>query len=429
MVLIDQKSRAVMKQQKTEFYGWTNAGLLFFIYLSTTGFVFYGFAVIFPIMIESMGWARGEASLAQSINGFLWGLLTPFAAVCMNKFGIKKTMISGLIILLAGLILLATVTTKLWQWTFVWGVVMALGLVLSGLMPIQTIIMFWFNTKRVTILGLVAAGAPLGGFVAQPFITWLIIRTESWRTGWMTTAGIAVLALITCFFVRTKPEELGQHPDGLDPEAAEIVTVDQSITPRTYRAKTEWTLREAMVTPSLYFSMVASLAYLMPLLLITTHGVLHFTDLGLSKVEAASVLSVVLLGSSLSRFPAGWIGDRIEPRWIITAALAIVLISFLLIWKAVNIHLLMVFGLLFGCGYGACLVLIPAMLGNYYGPESFPKIMGFMSPFLILFDSAVPVGAGIVADKTGTYDMVFIVLSVFIAAGVFGAALCAPPAK
>jgi hypothetical protein len=95
----------------------------------------------------------------------------------------------------------------------------------------------------------------------------------------------------------------------------------------------------------------------------------------------------------------------------------------------VDVKVLMVFGFLFGCGYGSCLVLIPAMLGNYYGTESFPKIMGFISPFLIIFDSCVAVGAGIISDKTGSYDLAFMILSGFIALGITGAGLCAPPVK
>ncbi len=417
------------KKQKTGFYGWPNTALLFFIYLSTTGIVFYGFAAIFPVMINSMGWSRGDASWAQSINGFLWGLLTPFAAICMNAFGIKKTIAAGLFILMTGLILLGTITTSLWQWTLFWGGIVALGFVLSGLMPIQTILMHWFNVRRVMVIGIVAAGAPLGGFMAQPFFTWLLSAAESWRHGWLAASGFVFTALIACCFVKVRPEDMGQYPDGIPPETGTGVADSLIPSARTYRTQTQWTLKAAMITPTLYFSMIASLAYLMPLLMITTHGILHFTDTGISNVRAASIISSILLGSAVFRFPAGWLGDRFEPRWIITGSLAVLLVSFLVLWKTVNIVLLTVFGFSFGCTYGACLVLIPAMLGNYYGPDSFPKIMGFMAPFLITFDTAVPVGAGIIADKTGSYDIAFIVLLIFIALGIAGAALCKPPSK
>jgi MFS family permease len=421
--------RDMEKNSNNRFFGWTNAALLFYIYLGTTGIVFYGFAAIFPVMISSMDWARGDASWAQSANGFLWGLLTPAAAICMNIFGIKKTMVTGLFILMAGLVLLGTITASLWQWTLFWGGIVALGLVLCGLMPIQTILMHWFDAKRITVIGIVAAGAPLGGFLAQPLFTWLLSATGSWRIGWLAAAGFVLTALVACCFVKVRPEEMGQYQDGISPETNSCTSDSTKPAAGTYRTRTQWTLKAAIATPTLYFSMAASLAYLMPLLMITTHGILHFTDAGISTAGAASIISVILLGSAVFRFPAGWLGDRFEPRWIISGSLAVLLISFVVFWKTTSIALLTIFGFSFGCSYGACLVLVPAMLGNYYGPDPFPKIMGFMAPFLIIFDTAVPVGAGIISDKTGSYDIAFGVLLIFIVLGIAGAAFCRPPRK
>ncbi len=94
------------QQPITGFYGWTNAWLLFFIYMASAGLVFWGYAVIFPVMIQATGWSRGDASIANSINMLLIGLLVPVAAVIINKIGTRKSIIAGLVVLLSALFLL-----------------------------------------------------------------------------------------------------------------------------------------------------------------------------------------------------------------------------------------------------------------------------------------------------------------------------------
>ena len=59
------------------FYGWSNVGLLFVIYLSAMGMVFYGFSVIFPSMVQEMGWGRGEAAFAHTLRALLLGFTAP----------------------------------------------------------------------------------------------------------------------------------------------------------------------------------------------------------------------------------------------------------------------------------------------------------------------------------------------------------------
>lgn len=418
-----------IKAQDPDFYGRKNAALLSVIYLIATGMVFYGFTVIFPAMIESLGWARDRASLAQSINALFWGLLTPLTAILINKFGSKKTITAGLVVLIAGLILLGTVTAKLWQWTLLWGVVVAAGVTMAGPLPIQTVVMYWFNIRRATVLGLVMTGAAMGGFLAQPVFTWLIGLSGSWRTGWLTAALFTVIALVISFFVRNSPGEMGQYPDGLSPVGTDTAAGIRNDKANTFRAPTSWTWKEAVKTRTLYLMMAFMITYSMPLMMVMTHGVLHFTDEGYSRMQAASVMSLILLGSGLIRLPVGWLADRVEPRWIIFAALVIMFAAVFGLWKAPALTVLMILGPAFGLAYGACLVLTPLIIGNYFSPESFPIIYGFMVPFLIMFEAAVPVAAGFNAEKSGNYDLSFAVLLVFIAMGAICAALCAPPRK
>ena len=416
-------------KQRPGFYGWKNVVLLFIIYMATMGIVFYGFSVIFPVMIKTMEWNRGTASIAHTINALLMGFLVPLAAVSINKLGTKKTISVGITILVIGLVLLGTLVSQLWQWIVVWGIIVSLGFVFCGIMPIQTTLMFWFNKKRATAMGIVMTGAALGGFLAQPFYTWLMALTNTWQVGWLTGALFAFIALILAFFIISKPEDVGQHTDGLSPDDIKVDQGGIEHGARTYRTPTSWVLKEAIRTPTLWFIIMIMVGFVMPLFLVTTHGVLHLTDQGFSKMQAASVLSFLILGSGVVRFPIGWLGDRIEPRWIVTVSLSIMLIMLFGIWKISSFKMMMVAGIVFGCGYGCQIIMIPTMIANYYGPDAFPGIQGVLGPIMITFCACVPVGAGYIFEQTGNYNLAFITLIIVLLISFVLSLFLSPPTK
>ena len=89
-------SDAAQPLKSDPFYGWVNTVILFFIYGTVYGFIFYGFTVVFPAMVQTMGWSRGEAAMAHTVRGFSLGLLAPLASYAVIRYGAKRTMISGL---------------------------------------------------------------------------------------------------------------------------------------------------------------------------------------------------------------------------------------------------------------------------------------------------------------------------------------------
>ncbi|MBU2548740.1 MAG: MFS transporter [Proteobacteria bacterium] len=413
-----------------EFYGWTNAVLLFGIYFVGLGLIFYGFSPIFPAMIEATGWGRGEAALAQTFNALLMGFLAPLAAWVINRHGPRKTIGFGLLVMTAALLLVGTVVDRLWQWTLVWGFMMPVGFAFAGMLPVQTTINFWFSARRATVMGLVMTGAALGGFLAQPVFTWLIHAAGSWRAGWLAASGFVLSGLVCCLlWLRDRPEDYGQHPDGRPPREKDAPPDPKAAPSRTYRTDQFWPLKEALRTRALYYIMVIFIAQMMPVFLMTTHGVLHLLDHEFSPMQAASILSLILLGSGLARFPMGWLGDRVEPRRIVMAVLVLRLAAFAGLWQAPNMTVLAVCGLVFGFSYGTTIVMIPTLTANLYGPASFAALNGFLAPVIIIFGASVPVGAGYIADFYGRYDPVFIALLGVIAIAFICAWRLKPPVK
>jgi len=414
--------------EKAGFYGWKNVAL-WSIIIGMNGFAMYSYTIVFPYMLKDFGWARGPASLALTVMIIMMGVLYPVVALLINRYGNKKTMMIGLIALMVSMTLVGTIVTEIWMWTLIWGVMVPFGFLFGGFVPVYSNAMLWFNIRRATVIGILATALAVGGFISQPFCAWIIEISGSWRSGWFAVAAGGAIAFIMTFFIVEKPEDIGQFPDGVDPADKNSALEKKTIAPKTFRTSIDWPLIEIIKTPVCWFMIIVLISFMMPLILVTTHGVLHFTDLGFTSMQAASIMSVIILFSGIAGLPMGALGDRIEPRWIICMAIIVMLLTFLGLWKAPSLWTLMAAGSGFGFAYGTIGVLLPAMQGNYYGPEAFAKFNGFSGPIGVVFSSIVPLIAGNIVDKTGSYDQAFIMVSFVLLCGCICAFLLKPPVK
>jgi sugar phosphate permease len=418
-------------QRRPGFFGWKNVSLLFFIYGAVYGFVFYGFTVVFPAMVEMEGWKRGDASIAHSLRAVSLGILAPLVAIAVGKIGAKRTMIPGLAFGVIVLATLGTLTTQLWQWILLWGFLMPFSFSFGGAIPIQTTLTYWFDVRRATALGIVLSAAALGGFIAAPLYTLIMREAGTWKGGWLAAATFCALALLCSLFMKSKPSDIGQYPDGIDPERASA-SADSSETkkPRTYRTSETWALREVLRQPVLYLMGLGMVAQMSAIYLLTTHGKLHLTDSGFSDMQAASAIGNLILFSGLARFPMGILGDRIEPRWIMAVALAGMGVTLIGIWRVPeDFRLLLATVSVFGFCFGSIVPIFPAIIGNYFGPAAFAPITGFLSPVMILIGAPVPVVAGVIYDRFGSYDIAFLYVVIFSLVTALLAIALVPPKK
>ena len=96
--------------------------------------------------------------------------------------------------------------------------------------------MFWFNKRRALALGIVTSGAALSGFLVQPFFTWLMAAAQSWEAAWLFAAGSSFIAVVLTFFIVGRPRELGQYPDGINPDETQDNATGSENAARTYRS-------------------------------------------------------------------------------------------------------------------------------------------------------------------------------------------------
>ena len=108
-----------MPRREKLHYAWVVAGVTFLTLLVAAGLRATPSVLIVPLETE-FGWSRATISFAIGVNIFLYGLIGPFAAAAMDRFGLRRTMLGALACIAVGVIL-TPLMTRPWQLVLRWG--------------------------------------------------------------------------------------------------------------------------------------------------------------------------------------------------------------------------------------------------------------------------------------------------------------------
>src|SRR6185369_8935292 len=106
-------------------YAWIVASVTFVILLVTAG-VRATPGVLMHSLEHEFGWNRAAISAAVAINIALFGLIGPFAASVMDRFGMRRVILAA-VGLLAISVAVATTRRSQWQLMALWGVCAGTG--------------------------------------------------------------------------------------------------------------------------------------------------------------------------------------------------------------------------------------------------------------------------------------------------------------
>ena len=94
-------------------YSWVVAAVTFLAMLTTSAALGLPGAMLQPLSKE-FGWTTEQLSSVFAVRFALFGLIGPFAAVFVVRFGLRRIMVTAAIFI-ATAMLLATGVTQLWQ--------------------------------------------------------------------------------------------------------------------------------------------------------------------------------------------------------------------------------------------------------------------------------------------------------------------------
>ncbi|TXM96790.1 MFS transporter, partial [Methylobacterium sp. WL122] len=289
-------------------YGWVSAAVTFLTMLVTAGAVGAPGVLILPLQRE-FGWDTASISSALAIRLVLFGLMGPFAAALMNRYGPRRIVLLALALIASGL-LASLAMTQLWQLILLWGVVVGVGTGLTALVLGATVATRWFSHRRGLVVGLLTASSATGQLIVLPVLA-ALTEAMGWRAALLTICGLLGLAATFVFLLlRDRPEDVGLLPYG--------ETTANAAPTRGLAVGAIAALRGAARTKVfwvLFFTFFICGASTNGL--IQTHFIPLCADYGLRSVQAASVLAGMGVFDFVGTVASGWLSDRYDNRWLL----------------------------------------------------------------------------------------------------------------
>ena len=388
------------------FYGWWMVAVSGFIMVITAVPVFQASAVWAVALESQFGWTRTQLGLALSFTRVEGSLTGPIAGYLVDRLGTRFMVFTGLLVLTVGFFLFSQVQ-NLWMFYLAY-FVMSVGQGQAGWLTVMTLLNHWFVRHRGMAMGLAMVGMGIGTLVLIPVIAWLI-DPDADRLGWRRTLEIlAVVSLVSAIVlpkvVRNKPEDVGQHPDGVPPVVATSVNEDSE-------PELELTIGQALRTQAFWCISFGHGLGSMVVLAIMSHLGLLLRDVGYGVQTVGWVIMVQTAVAIIFQFFGGWLGDRIPKNVALFVFTLIQGLGVVFLTLGPDLLYFYAFAVLFGIGFGGRTPLTTAIRGDYFGRASFGKILGISTvPMNVLLLIAAPM-AGFMRDELGDYDMAFLLLA------------------
>jgi sugar phosphate permease len=400
-------------------YGWVVVATTFVTMLVTAGAVGAPGVLLLPLQRE-FGWSTAAISSALALRLMLFGLMGPFAAAFINRYGVRKVTLSALCLIGLGLAL-STGMTHIWQLILLWGAVVGLGTGLTALVLAATISTRWFNSRRGLIVGLLTASSATGQLIFLP-----LLASIAARAGWRSALGVvcallATAAVVVWLFMRDRPSDLGLTPFGpADADVPAPAPAAAKVTP--IAAAALQSLRDAARTRtfwilfSTFFICGASTNGL-----IQTHFIPFCADNGLAEITAAGVLATMGVFDFFGTIASGWLSDRYDPGRLLfwyygLRGLSLIYLPF----ADFTYPGLSVFALFYGLDWIATVPPTVNITVKVFGRDKANLVFGWVFAGHQLGAAAAALGAGLSRTELATYIPAFIVAGTLciVAAGL-----------
>lgn len=401
--------------RKPVFYGWWLLAACWLIVFFCQAFPNYGSPVMNSFMAKEFKASRESMGGMFSVYLALGGVPGVVAGMFMAKTGSKPLLVSGAIALMIGSVLMAFWVQDISQAFWGFSVFIGYAHFAGGFLGTQYALAHWFKKRRAMAMSILYSAAGFGGMIAPQILNFVIEKNNAdWRAGWWVLffAGIFT-TILTIFFVKDKPEEMGQFVDG-DPNPEVVATLEDE-DHNDFRTKQEWSLKKTASTFAYWATLLGFAAPSSAFATYLAHGVLHLRDQGFSPGIAATAISVTSIASLSAKIIVGALGDRFDPRYIWILFLCSTAYGMFALSHAHDNVTMSIAVACLGAGFGGMLVCMVTVWPNYFGVKVFPILSGISLTLQGSAIALVPLIVGKIYDSTGTYVYSFYALGGFCA--------------
>jgi MFS family permease len=372
-------------------HGWIVLTASFFTLTVMYG-VWYSYSVFLVALLREFGWPRSVVAGAFSTFVFVHGLVAPGIGWLVRRFGPRRLILTGGVVMCLGLLLTAQ-ATQWWHLYLAFGVVAALGMGLGGWVPTVMLARGWFPSRVATAVGITSGGIGIGILGLVPVAQWLIDHV-GWRWAYRVLGALVIAYVVPAAMTLIEDPPPGKESAGGKVEAAQGAS-------RRY-----WTLAAAVKSRRFWYlgGVYFTGNFVTQMLMI--HQVAYLVDHGVAAMTAAEVAGGVGFISILAKIGWGALADRSGRELAYGLAFGCTALSLGALVLAGRYHtagLLLLYVLLVGLGYAIMAPIPPAAASDMFGGPGFSTIFGTLYSFGAMGLAGGTWSAGRIFDLTGSY--------------------------
>ncbi|WP_225772684.1 MFS transporter [Inquilinus sp. Marseille-Q2685] len=394
-------------------FGWIAAAVAFLVLLSAAGVRATPSVLIVPLE-QSFGWSRDAISFAIGVNIFLYGLMGPFAAAAMQRFGIRPVIIFALA-LLAAAVSGSTLITQEWQLVLTWGVLVGFGSGIAAMVFGATIVNRWFQERRGLVMGLLTASTATGSLVFLPILA-EVAENFGWQpVAWVVAAVVAAMIPLVALLLPERPQDVGLSRLGEAPGAAPAAATGNPIVTafrilgRATKKRDFWLLAGSFFVCGLTTNG-----------LIGTHLIAACMDQGIPATTGALLLAAMGIFDLIGTTASGWLSDRYSSRWLLfwyygLRGLSLVYLPF----SGFSFYGLSVFAVFYGLDWIATVPPTLKLTTDAFGKDDAPVVFGWIAAAHQVGAATAAFGAGVIRTAMDGYLLAFLIAGVICVGTAF----------
>ncbi|GAA3294059.1 MFS transporter [Streptomyces cinereospinus] len=353
---------------------------------------------LLPITDET-GWSRSTASIAFTCAAVGIASGTPLAGRLLDRFAFRLVLIPAWILYAVAVASIAVVPRDV--------PVFYLPFFLAGFfaggtwLPLTKVVLGWFDNKRGTAIGLMAAIGAVGT-VLTPILARFLIDAVGWRQAyaWMALVAVAVSLTMILTLVRVRGERSVRGRLVRDPADAQR---------QGSLSLPGLSVREALAGRHFWMIAVVLCVSGMAVIGIQVNVAPMMTDEGLTDGQVTSLLSIYALASLAGRIGTGVLLDRVQARYLAAVVLLTPVAGMFLLQpsfasSAVGMALV-------GVAFGMEIDLLAFLVSRYLGMRWFGSLLGMVHCAVLLSSAFGPLIIEVGREAVGDYRALFPYLS------------------
>jgi len=391
------------------YYGWWIVVAAFLNLFFVVGILFYGFPVLYPYFVESLGFTR-----AQVTQGFLLGFLAGLpvgvlAGTFIDRIGARAVILAGVGLVGLPLLFMGRMS-RFWHYE-VLCIAEVIGYVLAGPIANQVLIARWFDRRRGRAMGYAYLGLGLGGMVA-PMLVNFLVQSLGWRHGLELLGTVILLVLfpIGIWVTRSSPEDCGVALEAFGEAGLPRENPSDSVAP-------SFSVSQAARTTAFWLIVGGATLAIGAIGAVIQHFILFLKDARYSATAASQYMTILLTASLGGRVIVGFLADRLRKSHLMAFFYFVIGASVFLLSYPHATVILVTFAIVFGFSMGADYMLIPLVTAECFGTAALGKLLALIIMGYSLGQWAAPWLVGKMFDAQHSYDSAWKIMAILGMAG------------